>query len=154
MSKEQDALDETYRTHVRENTQARQDAERRLAKEGSRNPEVRREAANEFKREMTRINDEQQAWLEANGRAEAPKHKRGCKSDVTPEATITDVRHTPGGVVALLSSGEMVRLFRVDAGAVALTLLDDELFGLTVTQARKLAGMPLSDGCGVPGPED
>jgi hypothetical protein len=58
----------------------------------------------------------------------------------TPEPTIIEVRHTSGGIVALLSNGALVRLFLVSAAAVATVPGEDELIGLTVAAARELAG--------------
>ncbi len=57
----------------------------------------------------------------------------------TSEPTIIEVWHTSGGVVALLSSGEMVRLFRANAMVTALAHLDDDLRGLTLAAASGLA---------------
>lgn len=58
----------------------------------------------------------------------------------TPGPTIVEVRHTSGGIVALLDNGELVRLFLVRCAALATLPGDEELIGLSVESARALAG--------------
>jgi hypothetical protein len=68
----------------------------------------------------------------------------------TPDPTIVEVRHSPGGIVALLSSGELVRLFRAGP-AQSMTIHDNELIGLSVARAKELArerGVAVHEGYG------